>query len=190
MTFEQSDKNQLVAKLSSEEMYETGLAYALAYNNEYMVDVISNILLLGKQKINFKTKQSRIAVEIIKKDNFDCEIKFNIMPSYKLENNTIVVCEPIIFAFENLDNLISASISLFNNYCKLVYHSTLFFMDNKYYLIINSTNDTKGLATNLLLEYGDLLGKGEIAASFPDEYGKLLIKNNAIDKLAYYFKGA
>ncbi|MEG1621375.1 MAG: adaptor protein MecA, partial [Oscillospiraceae bacterium] len=152
--------------------------------------VISNILLLGKQKINFKTKQSRIAVEIIKKDNFDCEIKFNIMPSYKLENNTIVVCEPIIFAFENLDNLISASISLFNNYCKLVYHSTLFFMDNKYYLIINSTNDTKGLATNLLLEYGDLLGKGEIAASFPDEYGKLLIKNNAIDKLAYYFKGA
>ncbi|MEG1966013.1 MAG: hypothetical protein RR064_07660, partial [Oscillospiraceae bacterium] len=106
MIFEQPDENQLIAKLSSAEMYETGLAFALVHNdNEDTMDIVSNILVLGKKEINFKTKQSRISVEIIEKANLNWEIKFNIIPSYKLENNIIAVCEPIIFAFENLDNL-------------------------------------------------------------------------------------
>lgn len=93
---------------------------------------------------------------------------------------------PYIFSFESFNSMIRVIEELFKNSNSKNYPCSLFQIKNKYYLkIIIPIFDIK---TGLLInEFSSFSTKGNIAESLLEEYGKCLIRNNAIVTLGNSF---
>lgn len=189
MKYELINKNQMIVRLTSEEMIKLGLVYATANkDDDYTMNIISKLLIDGKKETNFKSNQSKMSIEIKQNSEQNYQICFTVLPSYKLEGDDVILeLSPMIFEFTDLNALINAVIAVFNNCCQLVYRSTLFNVKRKFYLAIISTNDMEEIIPSILLEYGNIYAQGELMLLHMKEYSNIIIENNAIEKLYCYF---
>ena len=92
--------------------------------------------------------------------------------------------EPVIFAFEDIDDVLCATSALFEIHSHRIFKSSLYQMDASYRLLVRTLDTADGPVIAHLEQYGRKIGQGELAAAFLDEHGAMIIEDDAIDRLA------
>lgn len=166
------------------------------------------ILNVAEQKANFKVNGYKLLIDSSIKNNnvFICTItKFEDKNFPEIKTNNKYGNQKMfsyysnlknlffIYSFENLDNFFDFCDFLHNTNINLkgVYKKDLLYLHNfKYYLVLENVNfyslDLKELI-NILSEFAFKVDNGNIMKLKLNEYGKIVIKNNAIEKGIKYF---
>ncbi len=187
MVFKLIDRNKLLVILSCEDMKSQGITLSqLMLGKKAAPELITNILDIAKTQENFDHPKSKLFIEITPtKDGVSVYI--TAVYSYSLDDNQIVaVCQPAVFAFDNMEDLIKASLCLFNRYCHRIFNSTVYKIHTNYLLTIYPLDSGEGLTVDFLKEFAPIIGQDEISTAYVEEYGTQIISHNAIDKIAYY----
>ena len=88
---------------------------------------------------------------------------------------------PLIFRFKELKSLLAACKRLFHQYSHLIRKSSLYLLDEEYFLILYSYLRTDEKLIKLLSEYGKYFGKGEIKLSFMNEHARCIVEDAAVE---------
>ncbi|MFD2445883.1 adaptor protein MecA [Bacillus sp. CGMCC 1.16607] len=96
---------------------------------------------------------------------------------------TVGGCEDCLFEFKDFEDIVQLAKRLAD---LNIFEGKLFYKDNKYYLLYDSTNQSmiEKIAC-ILSEYGN---PSLVSSHILDEYGTVIIDHKAIEKINKYFK--
>ena len=94
---------------------------------------------------------------------------------------------PVVYAFEDVDDLIHGSVKLFGRCSHRIRKSALYRVRGGWRLAVYPLDAREGLSLSLLDEYAPRCGQGPLAAAWLEEHGDRLVEDNAVDLLSAYF---
>ncbi len=182
------EKMKLLIILSTEDMNDMNISLSeLFLGSPTIAETITCLLEKGREEVDFDYPKSKMHIEIYPTDTGGAAVYFTAVPSYKLtEGGVGSVCEPAVFAFEDIDDVINASVMLFKQHCHRIFKSSIYKYEENYRLIIYPIDCAEGVAVEFLKEFAPLLGQNEVIVSQTKEHGTAVVIDNAIDKIAYY----
>lgn len=179
--------------LDINDMANLSLSYKdMDYKDEKTKNAILDILIYINIKKSINLINKHLFIEVfpdlqggcvmyINIANKQCKIKKEILPHS--ENLTTILETPIIFKFENLDNLSQVCKKLSEQYSHIILKSSLYSEKNNYFLLIYTYNKVDSKIIFLSSEYGLFFGKGDIKAALVKEHFEQIIKKDAIQNL-------
>ncbi|MEG2038689.1 MAG: adaptor protein MecA, partial [Oscillospiraceae bacterium] len=149
---------------------------------------ILRILADAKQKTGFEPIGTKLYIETFPEETGGCILLLSSRPEEKKlpEATKMSPAGPVLFGFEDLEILITASCKLFRRYCHRVYKSSLYRLENIYVLMVYPLDKVDRLTVSFLCEFGEKLGEGVVAAAVVEEHGTAILKENAIDTISEY----
>ena len=116
-----------------------------------------------------------VTMEEEEEDSHGLEDTFIEMNIY--ENDKI-----ILYYFDDFEDLVTVNKYLVNYFIQI---SSIYYFDNKYYIALKNYREKyHHTIVAILSEYGNVSMNSEIILK---EYGKIIIENNAIEKMSTYF---
>ncbi|MCJ8006697.1 adaptor protein MecA [Lederbergia wuyishanensis] len=190
MKLERISANQIKYSISFEELSCKGFLQEEMVKDTFiwdslfdeMLDEASRIYELdtyGAVSIDIYSLTSKELVLILTLDEEDVKDT----PTENKKKHHSVNGHVIVAAFDEVENCISMAKRLSNLNAQLL-HSSLFFFNSNYFLAINKEGIRQDTLYGICEEYGDLVNMPIV---FLEDYGKLLIKDNAIQALNHYF---
>ena len=175
--------------------YFTGYS-KIKFDDPEVKKTISMLLDIASNMTDFELKSNKM-IEVFPTASGGCILKFtsdpfpirtsdsNEIKNFRLKSKT-EKNNPYIFRFESFNYLITVIEELFKNNHSKNYTCSLYQIKKKYYLkIVIPIFDIKtGLFIN---EFSSFSTKGNIAECLLEEYGKCIIRNNAIVTLGKSF---
>lgn len=179
-------ENKLKVLLSAEDMQSLGLDYeSMDYTDPTTRRALISILENGRGKVGFHPRKAKLFIEVYPCEGGGCVLYFTNL--HMPARGSRAGMEPVLFEFEDSDSLIEGACKGFERYGHRIYKSSLYLMEGKYRLVVYPLDYTDRLSVYFLSEFGKRLGEGELLAAHTDEYGKALIRGNAIETLAELF---
>ncbi len=165
----------------------------IEFENPDIRQIIDNLLSLATAEFEFETFGRQI-VEVFKAYSGGCLLKFTCEPYVSaFENKPQIKSIKIkqarhkkyLFFFSDFESVISVSKRLQNESHRFISDS-LYLINNNYCLIteISLLNNKYALILN---EYADFSAKGALLADHVAEYGKCIIKNDAVNTVIKNF---
>lgn len=192
MKIEMLDQQTVKIILSYDDMSKLSITYDdMDYSDPETRFVIMELLQKIKKETTIDLTNGKLFIEAFPYESGGCILYINVLTqkiSKNLKELKTVFNEPIVFVFDNFDNVCDACINFFQNYNHLIFKSSLYSNDNKYYMMIYSFFKLDKKISSVMSEYGHSFGKGELIASHIREYGKCIIGEIAIEKIAEKFK--
>ncbi|MCK9479353.1 MAG: adaptor protein MecA [Firmicutes bacterium] len=203
MKIERIAPNKIKITLSIEDLKEWDINFEnLTHNSPEAQELFWNLIRRAETEAGFSAEGSQLVVEAmpIKNDGFvmiitkveedDNNAQRYIRPKIKRDvrpkKRVRIVSNPLIFQFENLEDVISACKSIKSRFTG---ESTLYKHKDSYYLMLNILNDFVAEDIDVMLAdfaqketYGVALKAGELA-----EHGLLLIESNTVGTMCTHF---
>jgi adapter protein MecA 1/2 len=193
MRLERLTYNKIKFFLTTDDLYDRGLSkddiwkdslkwnqlfhdMLVEANEEFGVDIQGTIA------VEIFSLQAQGMVMIVTMDEID-EEEETLNDVFIEMQVTVEDCEVILFEFSSIEEVIQLSQRF---HSMKVDGGSLYAMNDKYYLFFeNVVIEDKNKIISVLAEYGDpsLLSIHRLM-----EYGKLIIKNNAIETISIFFK--
>ena len=186
MNIEILDKHIIKITLSSKDMKNYGVSYEkINYNDKKTRQLIVSLLYKIKKTTNIDISKSKIFIEAFPTEENGCILYLNII-SREIMNTTAHTNSktPIIIKFKHIED--------FKNMCKIlakkhyinkIPKNSLLQTNNCFILTIYSNNGLLPKISPIFLEYGTIIGHGELSKKIIDERCHLIIKNNAIETI-------
>lgn len=198
MKIEKLNENKIRITLNTKDLAEKNIDFhSFMSNSVESQNLFLEMLNEAEKRIGFITKDYKIRIEafamsagdfIITITRFDKTISNpNKTLKLKRKNNDINPSD-LIYKFDNFEDFcsFSNSISICNNIAKSI---VLYFYKNTYYLCLKDLNLADKCNTLILLnEFATPVEKSEIYIKKLSEFGKIVIKNNAIKTCVKFFK--
>lgn len=185
LILEQIDEERLLIALSSEDMDILDLTFnQLSWKNNYSRQVIKKILKRAENEIGFFVGNNQLMIEAIPQNN-GCVVLITLLAKDNAARKKFKIKENIkayLFKFNTLDNLLSAIERLYKNKFSTLKNSA-FENDKKYYILIYCKGCLSPELLTLLTEYCDPKDNKSLSLGQILENGKLIAKNNAIEKI-------
>lgn len=180
------DKLQIL--LTTQDMAQLGITYeALDYINPHTRRVINQLLEAALAQTGFLPDGRRLLIQVFPWDDAGgCQFYFTLLPRQEAE--APAACQPQVFSFENSEHLIDSCCRLYRQCSHRVLQSSLYYMNNKYYLVLFLLDDSQGAAEHLAAEYGQKAGRGSLSLAVLQEHGRSLLSSNAVDFLCRCFE--
>lgn len=179
ITLNEDDLDEMA--LSFHDMEESGVC-----TRQTVLGLISKI----KDETSLDLTGSKLFIEAFPDANGGCVLYVNLIDRArgKIQNSKpeTPFNTPLVFRFDGLTPLLDSCERLFAQYSHLVRKSSLFLLDQSYYLAICSYLKADEKLTHLLSEYGRFFGKGEIKLSFLKEHAACIVEDTAVETLADY----
>lgn len=189
MILEKIDETRLLIELTGEDMDLLDLTFnQLDWKDEYSREVIWKILTRARNEIGFSVEDKQLMIEAIPQTD-GCFVLITLLSGRGRERRIFKIKEskkPFVFSFKTSENLIRAIERLYDKENKFI-RSTVLEYDNRYYIIIYTQGSVSTRIQSIMSEYGELIGKDQIIAAQISEQGKVIAKNNAIEKIGRYF---
>lgn len=204
MKIEKIDDNKLKIFLSKQDLLDKNIdIYRLSKNSFDTQEIFWDILHEAEMKCDFDLSDSQILVEgnyssvdgfiiTVTKLGNNVNIDNNYIkhpPELKVKRKEIVLDNSLnIYLFDSFEDFIA-----FTNKFKRFpqkYINTLFKYNEKYFLVLYNLNENKKLQNKvhyILSEYSDHVENPELFESKLIEYGEIIIKDNAIQKINKYY---
>lgn len=169
--------------------------YSFMYNSPESQDLFWDVMNEAERELDFNVDDSMIYVEastsgggnftlIVTRTNEKPTIKFNTKKQIKKENVKLkrkrmpIVMTDTIYNFSTFDDIC--------NFCKIIDTSklkgnVLYFMNDTYYLKVSEMPYTS------ILEYATIVRASSMFESKINEYGKVLIEQDALQTISKYF---
>jgi negative regulator of genetic competence, sporulation and motility len=90
----------------------------------------------------------------------------------------------VLFRFDGLEGAIRAAAGVHGRLAQRIHKSSLYRVGDAYRLVIYPLDYADRLSVAFLSEYSEPIAEGDLAAAHTEEYGKELIRGNAIEVLA------
>ena len=190
LILEKIDETRLLIGLTGEDMDLLDLTFSqLNWKDDYSREVIWKLLSRAKKEIGFMTDDKQLMIEAIPQQD-GCFVLITLLAKLNKERKIFKIKEnkrPYVFLFKSSENLIRAIERLYDNECKFI-RSTVLEYNEKYYIIIYVQGSMSTKLQAIVSEYGELVGKDFIVAAQVSEQGKIIAKNNAIEKIGKFFR--
>jgi negative regulator of genetic competence, sporulation and motility len=177
-------KDKLRIKINREELREYDLSYdKLDYRSPLTKKIISDILVKAKHQTGLSFDKGRLFIEAFPTSDGGCVMYFNVSEiGYEPCEKELSI--PLIFRFDNINNVFEGIDILKSKYYFQILSSSLYKNEKAYYLsVIPLVKVKKGFFENLS-EYGVFIGSGRIKLAFLEEHAKLIARNSAIERLS------
>ena len=189
LILEKIDETRLLIGLTGEDMDLLDLTFnQLNWKDDYSREVIWKLLSRAKKEIGFMTDDKQLMIEAIPQQD-GCFVLITLLAKLNRERKIFKIKEnkkPYIFSFKSSENLIRAIERLYENESKFI-RSTVLEYNEKYYIILYIQGSMSTKLQAVVSEYGELIGKDFIVAAQISEQGRLIVKNNAIEKIGRSF---
>lgn len=169
--------------------------YSFMYNSPESQDLFWDVMSEAERELDFNVDDSMIYVEastsgggnftlIVTKTNEKPTVKFNTKKQIKKENVKLkrkrmpIIMTDTIYSFSAFDDIC--------NFCKTIdtsklKNNILYFMNDTYYLKVSEMPYTS------ILEYATIVRASSIFESKINEYGKIVIEQDALQTISKYF---
>lgn len=189
MEFTLVTAEKLKVRMSAGEMDALGLSYEhLDYTDPASRRMLVSLLEEGRDKTGFNPKKSRLFIQVFPSEDGGCVICFTCLRSGQSPPGAGAPGpEAVIFAFDDIETLLEASVKTHIHYGHRIYKSSLYRLGRGYRLVVYPLDYADRLSVLFLGEFTAPAGEGGIAAAYVEEHGELLIGDTALDTLARYF---
>lgn len=199
MTIELIDKTTVKVTLTKFDMEVFGVTYEnMDYKQVHTKRLFNNIQNKIKQELNMNFFDKKLLIEAFPFEKNGCILYIssgeskntinnfinNNIASFK--NNKSTFNTPLIFDFENIENLISLCKILYGAYSHIILKSSLYYMHEKYKLLIYTYFKLDNKISMISEEFGTFCGKGPCPESLIQEHGNLIAEDNAIEIIVNY----
>lgn len=179
-------ETKLKVTLSALDMQALSLDYGrMDYTDPATRKALVSILNRGRAQVGFNPRRAKLLVEVYPHEDGGCVLYFTCLGAANGAGQAGM--EPVLFEFENADDLISGACKLFEQYSHRIYKSSLYRLRGRYRLTLYPLDYSDRLSVYFLSEYGEIIGEGDLLAAFTEEHGELLVQDRAIDTLADFF---
>lgn len=184
------DEKTIKILLSVEDMQEFHLTYEqMDYNDTVTRKAILSIVQKIRQDTTVDLEMNKLFIEAFPDTSGGCILYVNLIEAQQmqsLKSGKQSFDTPLIFILENIDLVAGVSSRLMKEHSHLIIHSSLYQMEQRYYLLLYTYCRMEKKIICLLKEYGSYLGKGAILSAFVHEHGKEILKDNAIETITQY----
>lgn len=179
--------DKLKVVLTSEETRILGISYdSLERSLSHTKRILLRLLEEAGDAAGFRPgPDAQLYIEIYPNEHRGCTVYFTALPEEDEAPNRAY--DPVVFAFQEPEGMISASIRLFSWLGHRLLRSALYRLDGTYFLIIHPLDGSDGLTAGFLSEYGERLRHSALSASYVEEHGLPILTERAVDTLSYYF---
>ncbi len=206
MRIEKVNENRIKVMIDGQEAEKLNLSFQnISQNTPEAQRLLRTAIRMAEENINFSVEGARLFVEAVRDEAWDgfgmmitrvlndeelnqaianCSYQGTLKRS-KLKIQTGAIEEKQIFCFSDFENACMASEELVNRYEGL---STLYKYQSKFYLCLapNREEDAKKVVS-ILLEFGERIENARYMQGRLNEYGELMISQNAIEVMREYF---
>jgi len=183
LTIEIISTNTVKITLSEGDMLDYDINYErLDRKNPETKRLLIELLEAVRDEKNIDLCSEKLYVEAFPQNNGGCLLYISILNDRlkpKVELYSELICE-----ISDLNNLLPLCSRIFKGFSHIIRTSELYFDGKIYRLIINTLPKTDKKICNLLNEYGNLIGKGEIIGASTREHFDTIIEKDAIEKLS------
>lgn len=190
LTIERVDDKRIIIALSQYDMENLDHIFRkLDFENKLYKTLIDDLMNIAGKEVGFPIENKKMVIEFLPQ-NGGYVIFITLLSIRKKGNRKIYKIKgnfgPVIFYFREIENLISA-IQRIKEVSTPNLKSDLFLYKDCYFLILSPKTLLSGHLKFIFNEYGKIYAKGLLAAAKVYEYGKIIIKNNAIETIYKYF---
>jgi len=182
LKFEYLSSDRIKVVLTAQDIADSGIDFES--DDEKDIKRLKGYLffLLSKIKLQYDaaTEDASLYIEIYPQRTGGALIYFII------DRGHHNICEPLVFCFENSNDLIKAASALYSNYSHRLYKSALYQYKSCWLLIIRPLDGNLSPAATLLMEYGELIDSDLLTSAVIQEHCKPIIRERAADMLFYY----
>ena len=206
MKFEKLSENKLRITLNLSDLAEKNIDYqSFMANSVDTQELFLNMLDRAEKEVGFVTKDYKIMIEALVTSKGDFIV--TITRSLPTENSNIkgkslkvkrkyttISNSKLIYSFNSFEDFCffssSLDLNILKNINKISKNIDLYLLDDTYFLLVNNLNTnykyTKPFI-NHIAEFGLYVHNSNIFEYKLKEYGKIIIKNNAIKVCNKYF---
>lgn len=180
---------KLKVSLSARELEGLSMSFeALARADGNTRSFLVKLLEEGKGRTGFSPRGAKLFVEIYPDNGGGAVVYFTAFHPPGAPGLPARI-QPVIFAFESAEHLLEGAARLARQYGQRVYKSSLYRFRGEFRLILYPLDYSDGLSVYFLCEYARKVGEGPVLASYIDEHGTEIIRNDAIDTLSEIYAG-
>lgn len=143
-----------------------------------------------KEETELDLTGGKLFIEAFPDANGGCVLYVNVIDRSRgglyAKKTNMEFNSPLIFRFIDLKSLLGACERLFGQYSHLIRKSSLYLLDQEYFLTLYSYLRTDDKLIKLLSEYGKYFGKGDVKLSFIEEHARCIIEDAAVETLVDY----
>lgn len=207
MKFEKLNDNKIRITLNNEDLIEKNIDFhSFMSNSQESQNLFLDMLDEAEKKVGFVTKDYKIRIEALAMSdgnfiltitrfgkNIDTNVKLPNPKKLKIKRKNLdMTSKQLIYRFDTFDDFCNFSnfISKIDNFYSLAKNMVLYLYQNTYYLCFSNINtehnSIKQLYT-LITEFGTYVDNSEVFGRKLNEYGKIIVKNNAIKTCVKFF---
>ena len=183
MTIEVISTNTVKITLTEVDMLDYDINYErLDRKNPETKRLLIELLEAVREEKNIDLCSEKLYVEAFPQNDGGCLLYISILNDRlkpKIELYSELVCE-----IDDLDSVIALCSRVYQSYSHLIRSSELYFNGKKYRLIINTFPKVDNKINNLLNEYGNETGKGELLSASTREHFEPILEKEAIERLS------
>lgn len=188
MKIRQLNPRRYQVLLTGEELRDSSLTFegidcAGRETQELLLSLMKRLVADGFQPTE------KVFIEVYPAEDGGCTIFFSAldMPAQKRWKVVRHVSSPVIYAFDDVDVLITGAVRLFQRCSHRILKSALYRVKNGWRLLIYPLDTLESVSLSLLDEYAPRCGEGVLAEAFLSEHAQLMLKENAVDFLSACF---
>ncbi len=207
MKFEKLNENKIRITLNTQDLIDKNIDFhSFMSNSKESQTLFLDMLDEAEKKVGFVTKDYKLRIEALAMSdgnfiltitrfgkNIDTTNNKSINKKLKIKRKNLDMnSKQIIYRFDNFEDFCNFSnfISKLDNFYSIAKNMTLYLYQNSYYLCFSNINTEhpciKQLYT-LITEFGTYIDNPEVFGRKLTEYGKIIIKNNAIKTCVKFF---
>jgi negative regulator of genetic competence, sporulation and motility len=181
-----ADKLQII--LSEEDMASLSLEYEnMDYADLNTKDALLSLLERAKDEAGFNPKGAKLFIEVYPSESGGSVIYVTAMRQDPRRRGAPKGPSPVVFRFEDADTLLQGALLGHRLYGHRILDSALYLSGDDYLLILYPLDFSDRLSIYFFAEFGQMVGEGEVLASYTKEHGKELLAEKALDTLSEYF---
>ncbi|NLK71277.1 MAG: adaptor protein MecA [Clostridiales bacterium] len=186
MIIERISKSTVKVILSFNDMCDYQMDFSrLESNSLETKNMIISLLKKIQQKVDIDFSSDNLFIEAFSSNDGGCLMYISVIEDS--DNVHEKANKPNLIAltteFDDFNTMIILCRQLLNNDIEII-RSQLYYKDDMFRLIIETSFESEKKIYNFLLEYGKIIGKGDFPYSITKEYYQCVENDKAIEKLA------
>ena len=183
MTIEQIDSNRILIALCDDDMKSFSLEFeSMTLSDPHVKEMIQRLLKFASNETGISVKNKKMLIEAIPYINgclflITLSQKTHKRKIYKIKNP-----RPTIIEFIEIEDMLRCISIVYKKKIQYI-HSDLYKYGSRYFLIIKPVRGISHRLEAFLYEYGEKISGGNLTVSKLREYGKIIAKDTAIEKI-------
>ena len=183
MTIEQIDNERILIALCDEDMKSFSLEFeSMTLSDPHVREMMKSLLSFASIETGIPVKNKKMLIEAIPYVNGCLFLITLTQKKHKRKVYKIKNTRPLIFEFSDAEDMLRCISIIYKANVQHI-RSDLYNFGSKYILIIKPNRNISHRLEALICEYSERISGGNLTISKLKEYGRIIVTNNAIEKI-------